>query len=101
GVCEIPLGIAPEVAHAAADFVQAEAVVLDFTRTGNRDVKAYSEARQETMRLIAALGKGRPSRSWPEGRPPNMNQDDRHPGSDADGCRVYQSMSSRSLHYCE
>jgi 4-hydroxy-4-methyl-2-oxoglutarate aldolase len=63
GVCEIPLGIAQEVAHAAADFVQAEAVVLDFTRTGNRHVKAYSEARQETMRLIAELGKRLRSRS--------------------------------------
>ena len=47
----------------SADFVQAEAVVLDFTRTGNRHVKAYSEARQETMRLIAELGKRLRSRS--------------------------------------
>src|SRR5262245_375502 len=57
GVCEIPITIASEVAHAAADFVQAEAVVLDYTRSGRRDVEAYAEARQETMRLIGELGK--------------------------------------------
>lgn len=57
GICEIPLAIASEVAHAAAEFVQAEAVVLDYTRSGKRDVKAYSEARKETFRLIAELGK--------------------------------------------
>jgi hypothetical protein len=36
--------------------VTAESVVIDFARTGNRDAKAYSEARRETVRLIAALG---------------------------------------------
>jgi regulator of RNase E activity RraA len=57
GVCSIPEAIAPEVAHAAQEFVDAEAVVLEFTRRGTRDVKAYSEARCETMRLIGELGK--------------------------------------------
>jgi len=57
GVCGIPDAIASEVAQAAAEFVAAESVVIDFARTGNRDAKAYSEARRETIRLIAELGK--------------------------------------------
>jgi regulator of RNase E activity RraA len=56
GVCSIPDAIASEVAQAAAEFVAAESVVIDFARAGNRDAKAYSEARRETIRLIAALG---------------------------------------------
>ena len=56
GVCSIPGEIAAQVAEAAAEFVTAESVVIDFARTGNRDAKAYSEARRETVRLIAALG---------------------------------------------
>jgi 4-hydroxy-4-methyl-2-oxoglutarate aldolase len=56
GVCSIPVEIASQVAEAAAEFVTAESVVIDFARTGNRDAKAYSEARRETVRLIAALG---------------------------------------------
>jgi 4-hydroxy-4-methyl-2-oxoglutarate aldolase len=56
GVCGIPLDIASEVAGAAAEFVAAEAVCIGFACSGNRDVKAYSEARQETMRLIGELG---------------------------------------------
>jgi regulator of RNase E activity RraA len=57
GICGIPEAIASEVAQAAAEFVAAEAVVIGFAQTGSRDVKAYSEARQETMRQIAELGK--------------------------------------------
>jgi regulator of RNase E activity RraA len=57
GVCGIPNSIAPEVAQAAAEFVAAEAVVIEFARGGNRDCKAYTEARGETMRRIAELGK--------------------------------------------
>jgi regulator of RNase E activity RraA len=57
GVCGIPESIASEVAHAAAEFAAAEAVCLNCAATGNRDVKAYSEARQEMLRRIADLGK--------------------------------------------
>jgi hypothetical protein len=57
GVCSIPSDIASEVAQAAAEFVDAEAVVLEFAKQGLRDVKAYSDARKETMRRIAELGK--------------------------------------------
>ena len=57
GVVSIPLDIAADVAGAAAEFVAAESVVIEFARTGRRDVQAYSEARKETMRLIGELGK--------------------------------------------
>ena len=57
GVLGIPLDIASDVAHAAQEFVDAESVVIEFAKSGRRDVKAYSEARQETMRLIGELGK--------------------------------------------
>jgi regulator of RNase E activity RraA len=57
GVCNIPADIAREVAHAAAEFVAAEAVVIEFARSGRRDVKAYAEARSETFRRIGELGK--------------------------------------------
>ena len=57
GVLSIPVEIAADVAHAAREFVDAEAVVIEFAKSGRRDIKAYSEARQETMRLIGELGK--------------------------------------------
>ena len=57
GVCGIPHAIAREVAHAAAEYVAAEAVVIDFAKSGRRDVKAYAEARSETFRRIGELGK--------------------------------------------
>jgi 4-hydroxy-4-methyl-2-oxoglutarate aldolase len=57
GITTIPVEIASEVAHAAEEFVAAEAVVLDYLKTGERDVARYSEARQECLRRIAALGK--------------------------------------------
>lgn len=56
GVCNIPTVIASEVAHAAAEFVAAESVVIDFARQGVCDARAYSAARRETMRLIEELG---------------------------------------------
>lgn len=57
GVTDIPGEIAAQVAEVAADYVAAEAVVLDFVKTGSKDVKQYSAARQEAMRRIAELGK--------------------------------------------
>ena len=57
GVTTIPHAIASEVAHAAADFVAAENVILDFLKTGSKDVAKFSEARVECMRQIGALGK--------------------------------------------
>jgi regulator of RNase E activity RraA len=57
GVCSIPDSIASAVAHAAAEFVACEAVCLECALSGNRDVKAYSAARQEMLHRIAELGK--------------------------------------------
>jgi len=55
GVCSIPAEIASAVAHAAEEFVAAEAVVIDCARA-RCDLKTYSEARKESLRLIAELG---------------------------------------------
>lgn len=57
GVCGIPLAIASEVAHTTAEFVAAEACVMQFADSGSRDLKAYSEARREMMRRIEELGR--------------------------------------------
>jgi 4-hydroxy-4-methyl-2-oxoglutarate aldolase len=57
GVTSIPNQIAAEVAEAAAEYVAAEAIVLDYCRAGSCDPKRYAEARQETMSRIAELGK--------------------------------------------
>src|SRR5581483_5781982 len=57
GVTTIPHEIASEVAHAAEEYVAAEGVVLEFAKSGRRDLKLYSEAREETLRRIAELGK--------------------------------------------
>jgi regulator of RNase E activity RraA len=57
GVTAIPHSIAAEVAHVAAEYVAAEAVILDFIRTGSKDVKQFSAARQECFRQLAELSK--------------------------------------------
>jgi regulator of RNase E activity RraA len=57
GVTSIPTDIASDVASAAADFVAAENVILDFLKTGSKDQKGYSEARKECGRLIEELGR--------------------------------------------
>ena len=57
GIVSIPDAIANEVPQAAAEYVACEAVVIDFAKSGRRDVKAYSEARIEAFRQIAELGK--------------------------------------------
>jgi regulator of RNase E activity RraA len=57
GVTSIPAEIAAEVAQAAADYMGAEGVVLDFLKTGNRDPRGYAEARKQAMDRIAELGR--------------------------------------------
>jgi regulator of RNase E activity RraA len=57
GVCSIPAEIADQVAGAAAEFVAAEAIVLDYLKTGRPDVKAFAEARKGMMDAIEALGR--------------------------------------------
>lgn len=57
GVTSIPAEIADEVAEAAAEYVAAEAIVLEFLRTGVKDLARYREARQESLRRIEELGR--------------------------------------------
>ncbi len=57
GVTTIPHEIASEVAGVAEEFVACESVVLDFVKTGSKDLPAYSEARKEMMHRIAELGR--------------------------------------------
>ncbi len=57
GVTTIPAGIAAEVAGAAAEFVAAEAIVLDYLKAGAPSVSGFAEARRAMMAEIAALGK--------------------------------------------
>ena len=56
GVTSIPAEIAGEVADVAAEYAAAEAVVLEFLKTGSKNVDDYSQARKESLRRIAALG---------------------------------------------
>ncbi|MBM3774714.1 MAG: RraA family protein [Acidobacteria bacterium] len=57
GVSTIPAEIASDVAAAAADFVAAEAIVLNFVKTGSRDVKQFAQARQAMGEAIDQLGR--------------------------------------------
>jgi 4-hydroxy-4-methyl-2-oxoglutarate aldolase len=57
GVATIPLGIAAEVAGAAAEFVAAEAILLDYLKTGVVAERAFTQARRGMMDAIAALGR--------------------------------------------
>src|SRR5215831_5636229 len=57
GVATIPLAIADQVAGAAAEFVKAEAIVLDYLKTDNVDTRHFSEARKGMMDALGALGK--------------------------------------------
>jgi len=57
GVTTIPHSIASEVAQVAAEYVAAEAVILDFTRTGSTDVKKFTAARLECFHLLGELSK--------------------------------------------
>jgi regulator of RNase E activity RraA len=57
GVTRVPLEFASEVAHACAEYVSAEAVVLDYLRAGKVDLKGYSAARLACRDGIEALGK--------------------------------------------
>ena len=56
GITTIPNDIAGHVAHLCAEFMEAESYVLDFLKTGSRDVKAYAEARAAYGQKIDELG---------------------------------------------
>src|SRR5262249_46653599 len=57
GVTTIPLSIASEIADAAAEYVKAEAIVLDYLKSGRPEAKAFGEARRAMLAEIAALGR--------------------------------------------
>jgi regulator of RNase E activity RraA len=57
GVTTIPLEIASTVAHACAEYMTAEAVVLDYLKAGRVDPKGYARARNECRERIDALAR--------------------------------------------
>ena len=57
GVTTIPLAIAAEIADAAAEYVKAEAIVLDYLKAGRPETKAFGEARKAMLAEIGALGR--------------------------------------------
>jgi regulator of RNase E activity RraA len=63
GVTTIPNEIASAVAHACPEFMAAEAVVLDYLKSGRIDSKGYNAARNECRDRIEALARKLKSRS--------------------------------------
>jgi 4-hydroxy-4-methyl-2-oxoglutarate aldolase len=57
GVTAIPNEIASAVAHACADFVAAEAIVLDYLKSGKIDPKGFAAARAACQEQIGMLAK--------------------------------------------
>jgi len=57
GVTIIPRTIAAQVANACAEFMAAEAVVLDYLKSGKLDPRGYGEARNECKNRIDALAR--------------------------------------------
>ena len=57
GVTTIPLAIAGQIADVAAEFVAAEAIVLDCLQQTPADTKRFAEARRAMMDALAALGR--------------------------------------------
>jgi regulator of RNase E activity RraA len=56
GVTTIPIEIAEATAEACAEFVAAEAVVLDYLKSGKVTAEGYAAAHAECRRRINALG---------------------------------------------
>ncbi len=57
GVTSVPEEIASEVGQACADYMAAEAVVLDYVRGGKVDVRGFAAAHKECRAQIEALAK--------------------------------------------
>ncbi|MSR32085.1 MAG: RraA family protein [Gemmataceae bacterium] len=57
GVTTIPHGIAAKVARACQEFMDAEAVILDYLKKPNPTVERFNQARDESKKLIQALAK--------------------------------------------
>jgi 4-hydroxy-4-methyl-2-oxoglutarate aldolase len=56
GVTTIPNDIAGPVARLCAEFLEAESYVLDFLKSGQRDLQGLAEAREKCAAKIAELG---------------------------------------------
>jgi regulator of RNase E activity RraA len=63
GVTTIPNHIASAVAQACPELAAAEAIVLDYLKSGKIEPKGYAAARNESRERIEALG-----RKWKSGR---------------------------------
>jgi len=57
GVTTIPLEIAPELPAAAAEFVAAESILLDYLKSGAPTVAAFADARRAMMDTLEALSR--------------------------------------------
>src|SRR5689334_11832104 len=57
GVTSIPTEIAADVAQAAADYMAAEGIILDYCKAGRCEPKRFGEVRREAMNQIEELGK--------------------------------------------
>ncbi|HEV3197155.1 MAG TPA: RraA family protein [Bryobacteraceae bacterium] len=57
GITTIPLEIAADLPQAAAELATAEAMVLDYLRSGRPNVKEFQEARRAMMNEFAAIGR--------------------------------------------
>lgn len=57
GITTIPLEIAADLADAAAEYVKAEAIVLDYLHSGKPTTEGFRAARKGMMDEIAALGR--------------------------------------------
>jgi 4-hydroxy-4-methyl-2-oxoglutarate aldolase len=57
GVTRIPVAIAAELPQACADFMAAEAVILEYLKSATVNPKGYAEARNECKNRIDALAR--------------------------------------------
>jgi regulator of RNase E activity RraA len=57
GVTTVPIDIAADVAHVAAEFCAAESIVLDYLKSGPPQVAAFREARMAMVAAQVALSK--------------------------------------------
>jgi regulator of RNase E activity RraA len=57
GVTTVPNELASAVAHACAEFMEAEAVVLHYCRAGKVDPRGFAEAQKECRGRIEALAR--------------------------------------------
>jgi len=57
GVTTIPIEIASETAHACAEYMAAEAVVLDYLKSGQVDARGFAAAREQCKAQLDALAR--------------------------------------------